>query len=124
MMQESMNRKNRFDLNSLPRCGAKTRAGTPCKRFGNLRNGRCKLHGGRSTGARTEEGKRAVRDAHRTHGETLSREWKRFAHEARGMFAVFRVIYQTDDGLKLRRAEKKAAKFIFKKFGVKLPLGE
>ena len=37
-----------FDLSTLPRCGAKTRVGTPCKRVGNLRNGRCKLHGGRS----------------------------------------------------------------------------
>jgi hypothetical protein len=38
-------------------CGAKTRAGTPCKGtrlWGNLR---CKLHGGRSTGPTTEEGK-------------------------------------------------------------------
>lgn len=47
----------RFDLNTLSRCGAKTRNGTPCQRLGNKRNGRCKLHGGHSTGAKTEEGK-------------------------------------------------------------------
>ncbi|UTV27880.1 HGGxSTG domain-containing protein [Photobacterium atrarenae] len=47
----------RFNLQSLPQCGAKTRNGTPCKRKGNLRNGRCKLHGGNSTGATTEYGK-------------------------------------------------------------------
>ncbi|MCF1437266.1 MAG: hypothetical protein LPD71_00435 [Shewanella sp.] len=51
----------RFDLNSLPQCGAKTRSGEPCKRLGNLHNGRCKLHGGRSTGGKTTEGKMAMR---------------------------------------------------------------
>ncbi|MGL5391925.1 MAG: HGGxSTG domain-containing protein [Shewanella sp.] len=51
----------KFDLNNLPKCGAKTRAGTPCQRYGNKSNGRCKLHGGRSTGAKTKEGKLAVR---------------------------------------------------------------
>ena len=51
----------RFNLESLPLCGAKTRSGEPCKRRGNKRNGRCKLHGGKSTGAKTEQGKMASR---------------------------------------------------------------
>ena len=51
----------KFNLNTLPKCGAKTRSGEPCKRFGNKLNGRCKLHGGRSTGAKTKEGKLAVK---------------------------------------------------------------
>lgn len=38
-------------------CEAKTRRGTPC-RCKALPNGRCKLHGGKSTGPRTLEGKR------------------------------------------------------------------
>lgn len=38
-------------------CGAKTRAGTPCKMKCIYYNGRCKLHGGLSTGPLTEEGK-------------------------------------------------------------------
>ncbi|WP_254209437.1 HGGxSTG domain-containing protein [Burkholderia multivorans] len=38
-------------------CGAKTRAGTPCKLTALYSNGRCKLHGGLSTGPRTAEGK-------------------------------------------------------------------
>ena len=33
---------------NMPRCGAKTRNGTPCRRIGNSRNGRCILHGGRA----------------------------------------------------------------------------
>jgi hypothetical protein len=40
----------RFDFESLPLCGAKTRAGGTCKHRGNIRNGRCKRHGGASTG--------------------------------------------------------------------------
>lgn len=39
-------------------CGAQTRAGTPCKRRDLYRSGRCKLHGGLSTGPRTAKGKR------------------------------------------------------------------
>lgn len=38
-------------------CGAKTRAGTPCKLTGLYWSGRCKLHGGMSTGPTTPEGK-------------------------------------------------------------------
>lgn len=40
-----------------PICGAKTRQGTPCKNTRIYKNGRCKNHGGLSTGPRTEEGK-------------------------------------------------------------------
>ncbi len=39
-------------------CGAKTRRGTPCKRRDLYAGGRCRLHGGLSTGPRTEEGKK------------------------------------------------------------------
>ncbi|MFC6378358.1 MULTISPECIES: HGGxSTG domain-containing protein [unclassified Tatumella] len=44
------------DLADL-RCEAKTRAGTPCKRKDIYQNGRCKFHGGLSSGAKTAEGK-------------------------------------------------------------------
>lgn len=39
------------------RCGARTRRGTACKRTDLHPNGRCKYHGGCSTGPRTPEGK-------------------------------------------------------------------
>jgi hypothetical protein len=38
-------------------CGARTRAGTPCKRRDLYWSGRCRLHGGLSTGPRTQAGK-------------------------------------------------------------------
>ena len=41
---------NQFDLNTLPTCGARTRSGGLCKHKGNVRNGRCKRHGGASKG--------------------------------------------------------------------------
>ena len=41
---------NQFDLSTLPICGARTRSGSLCKHKGNNRNGRCKRHGGESTG--------------------------------------------------------------------------
>ncbi len=46
-------------------CEAMTRAGTPCKRTDIYANGRCKFHGGMSTGARTEEGKARQREGYR-----------------------------------------------------------
>lgn len=44
------------DLRGLV-CGAKTRAGTPCKLTSIEQNGRCKLHGGLSTGPTSDAGK-------------------------------------------------------------------
>lgn len=41
------------------RCGAKTRVGTPCKRLDLGAGGRCRLHGGLSTGPKS--GPRAKR---------------------------------------------------------------
>jgi len=39
-------------------CGAKTRSGSPCKRRDLHINGRCKLHGGLSTGPKSKQGKK------------------------------------------------------------------
>ena len=50
------------------RCGAKTRAGGACQNPAIKGRGRCKLHGGKSTGPRTEEGKARSIAAHTKHG--------------------------------------------------------
>jgi hypothetical protein len=55
------------------RCGAKTRRGSPCQAR-SMPNGRCKLHGGMSTGARTKAGKRRV-------AEARARRWARWRAE-------------------------------------------
>lgn len=38
-------------------CNARTRSGRPCRALGLPKTGRCKWHGGLSTGPRTLEGK-------------------------------------------------------------------
>lgn len=50
------------------RCGAKTRSGTPCKNPAVSGKARCRMHGGRSTGARTPEGRAKLRALHLKHG--------------------------------------------------------
>ena len=50
------------------RCGAKTRKGTECQRPANKKNGRCRVHGGASTGPRTKEGRARISDANLHHG--------------------------------------------------------
>jgi hypothetical protein len=48
-MTKSM-RKARAALQNHPRCGAKARTtGQPCKGWA-MKNGRCRMHGGKSTG--------------------------------------------------------------------------
>ena len=56
------------NLANTPRCGAKTRCGTPCKGPAVHGKRRCRKHGGFSTGPRTPEGKERSRLAHLTHG--------------------------------------------------------
>src|SRR5947207_13145085 len=61
--------------NAASRCGARSkRTGKPC-RAAAMPNGRCKLHGGKSTGARTAEGLERSRRANWKHGH-FSREAK------------------------------------------------
>lgn len=52
---------------NAPRCGAKTRCGAPCKTPA-MTNGRCRMHGGKSTGPRTPEGLERSRKANFKHG--------------------------------------------------------
>ncbi|MGE0116760.1 MAG: HGGxSTG domain-containing protein [Dongiaceae bacterium] len=55
------------DFLAAPRCGARTRAGCPCRQPA-MGNGRCRLHGGKSTGARTTAGLARVRANRLVHG--------------------------------------------------------
>jgi len=55
------------DYMKAPRCGAKTRRNGCCRQPA-MSNGRCRFHGGKSTGPRTDEGLRRSRTARLTHG--------------------------------------------------------
>jgi len=57
----------RGDLRKVPRCGAKTRRNNPCLSPA-MKNGRCRLHGGLSTGPRTRAGIERIRQANTRHG--------------------------------------------------------
>ena len=67
------------------RCGAKTRKGTPCQRPANKKNGRCRLHGGASSGPRTEVGRARISAANLRHGKyTKDKLEKRRENAAKG----------------------------------------
>src|SRR6202162_2366849 len=55
------------DLSKAPRCGAKNRRDASCQ-CPAMRNGRCRLHGGLSTGPKTPEGIERIRRAATKHG--------------------------------------------------------
>ena len=55
------------DPTSAPRCNARTRAGAPCRQPA-MPNGRCRMHGGRSTGPTTQAGHASIAAARTTHG--------------------------------------------------------
>jgi len=55
------------DPQGARRCGAKTRRGTACQAPA-MPNGRCRLHGGRSTGPRTAGGLERCRTVNWKHG--------------------------------------------------------
>jgi hypothetical protein len=76
------NGNRRGDPNLAPRCAARTRTGKPC-RSPAMENGRCRMHGGASTGPRTAAGRERSRAANLVHGyrtiEAL--EEKKFARQ-------------------------------------------
>lgn len=61
-------------------CGARTRKGTSCANRG-MANGRCRMHGGKSTGPRTMEGRERIARARRKHGR-----YSKQAQEERSLF--------------------------------------
>jgi len=56
------------DLANVPRCGAKKRRKDDTCKAPAMRNGRCRLHGGLSTGPKTTEGIERIRQARTRHG--------------------------------------------------------
>ena len=58
-----------FGQKLVPRCQATNRRGEQCLKAAIQNKSVCRNHGGKSTGARTEEGKRRSREANLIHGE-------------------------------------------------------
>jgi hypothetical protein len=68
------------DFSQAARCGAKNRCGMPC-RCPAMPNGRCRLHGGLSTGAKTPAGIERIRQSVTKHGR-----YSQQAREERGHY--------------------------------------
>jgi hypothetical protein len=83
------------DFLAAPRCGARTRCGGSCRQPA-MPNGRCRMHGGLSTGPRTPEGRARCARARLTHGgySTATRALRAEAHawtkRIRGLIALMR----------------------------------
>ena len=81
------------DYAKAPRCGAHTRSGGCCRQPA-MKNGRCRMHGGLSTGPRTAEGLARARRARWKHGfcSAETRELRRaVAHTCRALAATTRL---------------------------------
>ena len=65
------------------RCEAKTRRGTKCQSAAYKHNGRCRLHGGLSTGARTPEGLQRISEANIKHGRQTKDKLEANRHAAK-----------------------------------------
>jgi hypothetical protein len=92
------------DFLAAPRCGAHTRAGDGCRQPA-MANGRCRLHGGLSTGPRTAEGRARCAAARRIHGFysaemiTLRRTAAAHCRRMDAFFAAVRVRRTAGHGL-------------------------
>lgn len=71
------------DFTQAPRCGALNRRGTTCQ-CPAMANGRCRLHGGLSTGPKTPEGIKRIQKANTKHGRysKAARELRRRNRES------------------------------------------
>ena len=78
------------DFLKAPRCGARTRRQTPC-RGPAMRNGRCRMHGGTSTGPRTKAGLKRSRRARWKHG-AYSQKVRAERREARRLLQALRAL--------------------------------
>ena len=75
------------------RCLAKTRRGTECQKPAIKGRVRCQLHGGRSTGPKTEEGRARIAAANYKHGNRTNErlaENKALAQSNREIWAAIR----------------------------------
>ena len=81
------NGNHQGDPNSAPRCGAQTRKDEACGAPA-MKNGRCRHHGGKSTGPRTPEGLERSRKANWKH-DLYS---KSFSNERKNIGAIIKFV--------------------------------
>jgi hypothetical protein len=94
------------DFLAAPRCGARTRAGCACRQPA-MANGRCRFHGGLSTGPRTAAGLARCRTARLAHGgrtRAVIAFRSRAAHSARRLGGLIRAAAPRPAGHGLHRS--------------------
>lgn len=87
------------DFSKAARCGAKNRHGNPC-RCPAMRNGRCRLHGGLSTGPKTREGLERIRQTATKHGrysDAAKQEQQQHRELLRGFRALLNELLESRD---------------------------
>ena len=95
------------DLSKVMRCGAKTRRGTGCQ-CPAMANGRCRMHGGLSTGPKTAEGLARIRRAVTKHGwySSAARLERQGARQA--LWETAELVRQIREECKQDRAARRA----------------
>jgi hypothetical protein len=83
----------------IPKCGAKTRAGTPCDSPAISSRGRCRLHGGLSPGAPRGPKNGNFKNGDWTAGAIEERKW------LRSLVQSFAMKGMNDDGKNEQRAD-------------------
>ena len=80
------------DPDAAPRCGALTRKAEPCRQPA-MPNGRCRMHGGKSTGPRTLDGLARLQAARTRHGR-YSADNRRWADLVRELKASAKAVME------------------------------
>jgi glucans biosynthesis protein len=75
LMDQDRLTKQLENIRAAPRCGAKTRAGTPCRCPAVSGRTRCRIHGGRSPGAPRGKGNGNFKDGYWTAEAVEERRW-------------------------------------------------
>jgi hypothetical protein len=89
------NRNATGDFSKAKRCRAKTRRGTDCQ-CPAMPNGRCRLHGGLSTGPNTAAGIEAIRRANTKHGyysKAAKADRRRFRTEMKALRETITIVH-------------------------------
>ena len=79
--------------------GAKTRRVMGCQRPANKKNGRCRLHGGASTGPKTNEARARISDANLRHGRYTKVQLEKQRTNAAAGRAIRKELRQIEQGL-------------------------
>jgi hypothetical protein len=82
-------------LRGRPLCGAKTRAGGSCKVRAEPGKARCRFHGGKSTGPRTQAGRGRIAESQR-------RRWRDYRAAADLLAATYSMVRARDAAERFR----------------------